>query len=84
MINLETPTTVYLKDYAVPPFLIPQVRLDIDLLSEDNAWVRATLAVERNAQFPNRTAPLQLLSSLHRTIQCLEGQATTNLQSSPK
>jgi hypothetical protein len=27
MINLETPTTVYLKDYAVPPFLIPQVRL---------------------------------------------------------
>jgi aminopeptidase N len=60
MINLETPTTVYLKDYAVSPFLIPQVRLDIDLLSEDNAWVRATLAVERNAQFPNRTAPLQL------------------------
>jgi aminopeptidase N len=59
MINLATPTTVYLKDYTVPAFLIPQVELDIELF-EDDAWVRATLNVKRNTEATDLTAPLQL------------------------
>ncbi|WP_426531506.1 aminopeptidase N [Bradyrhizobium sp. McL0615] len=56
----SAPTTVYLKDYKVPPFLISEIVLDIDLVSEESARIRSTLTVERNAQFPIATEPLQL------------------------
>src|SRR5262245_54904537 len=41
------PTTVYLKDYTPPKFLISTIDLDIDL-REDAARVRAKLAIKRN------------------------------------
>ena len=53
-------TTVYLKDYTVPPFLISRVALDIDLLSEHDARVQATLTMKRNPLFPDGAAPLRL------------------------
>ena len=59
MMNLATHATVYLKDYTVPAFLIPEVELDISLF-EDDALVRAKLAVERNSEAAEPTAPLQL------------------------
>src|SRR3954453_12002563 len=42
--------TVYLRDYRPAPALIPKVELDIDLLSEEDARVTATLAVRRNPE----------------------------------
>jgi len=45
---MDAPVTVYLKDYRPPAFLIPEVELDIDLLSEDEAMVKALLSVRRN------------------------------------
>ena len=57
--NIATSTTVYLKDYTVPIFLIPEVDLDISLF-EDDALVRAKLAVERNSASAEQTASLQL------------------------
>jgi len=60
MTTAAASTTVHLKDYQVPPFLIPDVALDFDLVSDENARVRATLTVKRNARFPRATAPLQL------------------------
>jgi hypothetical protein len=42
--DLATPSTVYLKDYAAPSFLIPTVELDIDLVDESNAWIRVMRA----------------------------------------
>ena len=51
--------TVYLKDYAVPAFLIPEVELDISLF-EDRAEVRAKLAVRRNSEAASHGASLQL------------------------
>ena len=57
MRNTATAATVYLKDYTVPAFLIPEVELDISLF-EDHALVRAKLAVERNREAP--AAPLRL------------------------
>jgi aminopeptidase N len=59
MMNLATTATVYLKDYTVPAFLIPEVELDISLF-EDDALVRAKLAVERNSDAAEPTAPLRL------------------------
>ena len=47
---MDAPTTVYLKDYRPPAFLVPQVELDIDLLSEDEAVVKALLAVRLNPE----------------------------------
>ena len=41
-------STVFLRDYAPPPFLIPQVELDIDFVSEEEARIRTQLAVKRN------------------------------------
>ena len=49
-IDIPAETTVYLKDYAPAPFLISKVDLDIDLVSEDNARVEASLVVDRNRQ----------------------------------
>jgi aminopeptidase N len=51
--------TVYLKNYIPPAFLIPEVELDISLF-EDHAVVRSKLAVERNREAADSTAPLQL------------------------
>jgi len=54
------PGTVYLKDYLPPAFLIPQLELDIDLASEDDALVTASLAVRRNPQAAHKPADLVL------------------------
>jgi aminopeptidase N len=54
-----TAATVYLKDYTVPAFLIPEVELDISLF-EDDTRVRAKLVVERNGAAADPRAPLAL------------------------
>ena len=53
------PGTVYLKDYAPPAFLIPNIDLDIDI-RDDHAMVRAKLAVVRNPRSADQRAPLTL------------------------
>ena len=53
------PKTIYLKDYAPPPFLIPTIDLHVDI-HEDHALVRATLAFERNPKAADAHAPLVL------------------------
>ncbi|HSD44377.1 MAG TPA: aminopeptidase N [Burkholderiales bacterium] len=53
------PTTIHLKDYTPPAFLIRTVELDV-AIHEDNAEVRARLAVQRNAAVGDRGAPLVL------------------------
>ena len=57
---LPAQTTVYLKDYTPPSFLIPEVDLDIDLVGEDDARVAAKLVVHRNPNAADRTAALRL------------------------
>jgi len=42
------PKTIYLKDYAPPPFSVETVDLDVDI-KDDHAMVRARLLVKRNA-----------------------------------
>ena len=59
MMNIATTVTVYLKDYTVPAFLVPEIELDISLF-EDDALVRAKLAVERNSEAAEPAARLQL------------------------
>ena len=59
MMNTATSGTVYLKDYTVPDFFIPEVELDTSLF-EDDAVVRAKLVVERNNAAAEPTAPLRL------------------------
>jgi aminopeptidase N len=54
-----TPTTIYLKDYAPPAFLISAIDLDVDL-QEELARVRARLSVHRNPQAVERAGPLVL------------------------
>jgi len=54
-----TPRTIYLKDYAPPPFLISHIDLDLDL-HEDFARVQAALSVRRNPLAADRSAPLAL------------------------
>ena len=58
MLN-PTPTTVYLKDYTPPPFLISTIELDIDI-RDDHAIVKATLAITRNPKSTEPDAPLIL------------------------
>ena len=58
MLN-PTPTTIYLKDYAPPAFLVSTIDLDVDL-QDDFARVRARLAVQRNPKAADRAAPLVL------------------------
>src|SRR6478672_1508493 len=58
--NAAVPT-VRLADYRRPAFLIPEVVLDIDLQSEDEARVAATLSVQRNPDgAPSTTLVLDL------------------------
>jgi aminopeptidase N len=52
-------TTVYLKDYAPPAFLISSIDLDVDI-REDHALVRSKLALARNPKAADQTAPLVL------------------------
>ena len=59
MMSIATTATVYLKDYTVPAFLIPEVELNISFF-EDDALVRAKLAVERNVEAAEPAARLQL------------------------
>jgi len=54
-----TPTTIYLKDYRPPAFLISTVDLDIDL-QDDFAQVHARLVVSRNPEITSRSEPLVL------------------------
>jgi aminopeptidase N len=58
--NDTTQRTVYLKDYAPPPFLVPRVELDIDFIAEDNARVIAKLVVDRNPRARNSNTALTL------------------------
>ncbi len=53
------PTTIHLKDYTPPAFLIETVDLDVDL-HEDYARVRARLALRRNPAAADPRAPLVL------------------------
>jgi aminopeptidase N len=53
-------STVYLRDYASPPFLIPTVELDIDFIAENNARVTAKLAMHRNRMASDPVAALSL------------------------
>jgi aminopeptidase N len=53
------PTTVYLKDYTPPAFLVQTIDLDV-ALHEEHAEVRARLAVRRNAAAQDPAAPLVL------------------------
>ena len=54
------PPTVYLKNYAPPPFLIPEVDLDIDFVNEQQAIVVAKLVVRRNREAARPAAELKL------------------------
>ncbi len=58
MLN-PTPTTIYLKDYRPPAFLISTVDLDVDI-QDDFARVTASLAVRRNPKSADSKAPLVL------------------------
>ena len=58
MLN-PAPTTVYLKDYAPPAFLISTIDLDVDL-QDDFARVTATLAIRRNPNSVDLQGPLIL------------------------
>ena len=53
------PTTIHLKDYTPPPFLIDEVALDVDIREKD-ALVTARLKVRRNPRAANPNAPLAL------------------------
>ena len=59
MNSIAKSATVYLKDYTVPDFFIPEIELDISL-SEDEAVVQAKLVVERNDAAADPAAPLRL------------------------
>jgi aminopeptidase N len=55
------PATIFLKDYRPTAFLISDVRLDIDLQSEDEARIDAKLSIRRNpAGPPSSTLALDL------------------------
>ncbi len=54
-----SPSTIYLKDYTPPAFLIATIDLDVDL-QEELARVHARLAVRRNPQAVERGGPLVL------------------------
>jgi aminopeptidase N len=56
----DSKTTVYLKDYVPPPFLIPEVELDIDFIDEHDVAVVATLVVRRNPSSASRVLKLDL------------------------
>ncbi|TBR37852.1 aminopeptidase N [Marinomonas agarivorans] len=59
MNDTQQPSTIYLKDYQVPPFLIDKTDLVFDL-SATATSVTATLSMRRNPEFPDTTTPLVL------------------------
>src|SRR5574343_281287 len=65
----DTPTTVYLKDYTPPAFLVDSVDLDFDITAAGTV-VTATLAMRRNPAVP--VQPLVLdgeeLETLNATV----------------
>src|SRR5262245_3024892 len=76
--NAATPVTVHLEDYRPPSFLIPGVELDIDLVAEDEARVRAQLSVKRNAAVADPAAALKLdLDELSVESVAVDGAAVT-------
>lgn len=58
--NTATPGTVRLEDYRPPPFLIPEIDLDINLVAGNEARVRAELSVERNPAAADTAEALML------------------------
>ena len=59
MLRDPVPTSVHLKDYQPPAFLIDTVDLDFDI-HEDHTLVRARLAIRRNPRASDPKAPLVL------------------------
>ncbi|MET1083446.1 MAG: DUF3458 domain-containing protein, partial [Burkholderiales bacterium] len=59
MLRDPVPTSVHLKDYQPPAFLIDTVDLDFDI-HEDHTLVRARLAIRRNPRTSDPKAPLLL------------------------
>ncbi len=55
----ETPKTIYLKDYKVPSFLIPEIHLHFEL-SEEKTLVTTTLKVLENPQSEDKSNNLFL------------------------
>ncbi|MBI2959054.1 MAG: aminopeptidase N [Betaproteobacteria bacterium] len=55
----STPRTIYLRDYAPPAFLVPQIAIEFEIL-EDFVRVRSRLALARNPRAPDARAPLAL------------------------
>lgn len=66
--------TVHLKDYRPASFLIPEVELDIDLLSEDDARVEANLVVRRNPDAPSSSALVLDLDDLSVESVAVDGE----------
>ena len=57
---LNTPKTIYLKDYAAPNFLVPSVSIDAQLGDEDTL-ISTTLEIQRNlSNGASANAPLVL------------------------
>lgn len=54
------PQTTYLKDYTVPPYLIDQVELDVDLF-ETHAIVTSLLTIRRNPDAKVQPEALELV-----------------------
>ena len=57
--NIQTPQTVYLKDYRPPPFLIDKVDLKIDL-DEEWSTVKGILSFRRNPESLDSSKTLML------------------------
>jgi|APFre7841882724_1041349.scaffolds.fasta_scaffold08495_2 aminopeptidase N len=53
------PTTIYLRDYTPPAFLVPAIDLDF-AVHDDHVLVHARLRIERNAAGEDPRAPLVL------------------------
>jgi len=68
-------TTVHLKDYRPPAFLIPEVALDIALSSEDEARVAAELSVRRNPQGSGSSALVLDIDEVTVESVAIDGQA---------
>src|SRR5574343_1385400 len=65
----DTPTTVYLKDYTPPAFLVDSVDLDFNIASAGTV-VTATLAMRRNPAVPKQALVLdgEELETLNATV----------------
>ncbi len=74
--NTACSTTVYLKDYTSPPFVVPEVELDIDFIDEQQAIVVARLVVRRNPGAVGAAKALMLdVDELHVESVAMDGRA---------